>query len=96
MAAVDDKENFSRDTLLALPGMLCRVETQPKGVELTLWGQFAEADKFSGWQAPLSCTTAGYRSILDFTLHRRPRDRRQSQGERLGPRLGSHRRAAFR
>jgi hypothetical protein len=65
----DKEEVFSRDLLLALPGMQAVVQTQPTAVELTLWGHLPQWPGFSGLQSAVLLHDS--RSFdLDFTLHR--------------------------
>lgn len=42
---------YSRDLLLALPGMEARLETAPRAVELTLWGNLPKLSEFSGLES---------------------------------------------
>jgi hypothetical protein len=59
----------SRDLLLALPGMQARLETSPRTVELTLWGNLPELSEFSGLQSAVILHDS--RAFdLDVTLHR--------------------------
>ena len=59
----------SRDLLLALPGMAARLETAPRAVELTLWGNLPDLSDFSGLQSAVILHDS--RAFdLDFTLHR--------------------------
>ncbi len=65
----DKEEVASRDLLLALPGMRAVVETQPRTVELTLWGHLPQWPGYSGLQSAVMLHDS--RSFdLDFTLHR--------------------------
>lgn len=67
--AVEEKDNLhSRDLLLALPGMRATLETQPRAVELTLWGNLPGQSGFSGLQSAVVLHDS--RAFdLDFTLH---------------------------
>jgi hypothetical protein len=57
----------SRDLLLALPGMQARLETSPRAVELTLWGNLPKMSDFAGLQS--AAILHDSRSFdLDFTL----------------------------
>src|SRR5690242_4888534 len=48
--AIEERgELHSRDLLLALPGMIARLETH--GVEITLWGNMPELSSFAGLQS---------------------------------------------
>ncbi|MHB1426365.1 MAG: HEAT repeat domain-containing protein [Gemmataceae bacterium] len=59
----------SRDLLLALPGMKARLETSPRAVELTLWGNPLNQSDFSGLESAVILHDS--RSFdLDFTLRR--------------------------
>ncbi|MGH7174600.1 MAG: hypothetical protein ACRELG_30400, partial [Gemmataceae bacterium] len=62
-------ELHSRDLLLALPGMQARLETSPRAVELTLWGNLPELSDFLGLQSAVILHDS--RAFdLDFTLRR--------------------------
>ena len=62
-------ELHSRDLLLALPGMQARLETSPRAVELTLWGNLPEMSDFHGLQSAVILHDS--RAFdLDFTLCR--------------------------
>jgi hypothetical protein len=68
-AVAEKEEIHSRDLLLALPGMRAVVETQPRAVELTLWGHLPQWPGFSGLQSAVLLHDS--RTFdLDFTLHR--------------------------
>ncbi len=68
-SAESDESLHSRDLLLALPGVSARIETTPRAVELTLWGNLPEMSDFSGLQSAVILHDS--RSFdLDFTLHR--------------------------
>jgi hypothetical protein len=59
----------SRDLLLALPGMQAKLETAPRAVELTLWGNLPKQSEFYGLQSAVILHDS--RSFdLDFTLRR--------------------------
>lgn len=59
----------SRDLLLALPGIRARLETSPRAVELTLWGNLPRLSDFYGLQSAVILHDS--RAFdLDFTLHR--------------------------
>jgi hypothetical protein len=59
----------SRDLLLALPGMRASLATNPRAVELTLWGNLSELSEYSGLQSAVILHDS--RAFdLDFTLHR--------------------------
>lgn len=61
-------ELYSRDLLLALPGMSGRLETSPRAVELTLWGNLPELADYYGLQSGVILHDS--RAFdLDFTLH---------------------------
>ncbi len=67
LGASDDV--FSRDLLLSLPGLRADVETRPKTVGLTLWGNLPGTTGFSGLQSAVLLHDS--RAFdLDFTLHR--------------------------
>jgi hypothetical protein len=58
---------YSRDLLLALPGMQASLETSPRAVELTLWGNLPKWSEFSGLESAVILHDS--RSFdLDFTL----------------------------
>lgn len=62
-----DSEIYSRDLLLALPGMKARLETTPRAVELTLWGNLPKLSEFSGLESAVILHDS--RAFdLDFTL----------------------------
>ncbi|HTU22675.1 MAG TPA: hypothetical protein VMG10_31840 [Gemmataceae bacterium] len=62
-------ELYSRDLLLALPGMQARLETTPRAVELILWGNLPEMSEFHGLQSAVFLHDS--RAFdLDFTLQR--------------------------
>lgn len=62
-------ELSSRDLLLALPGMKAGLETSPRAVELTLWGNLPEMSAFHGLQSAVILHDS--RAFdLDFTLRR--------------------------
>ena len=62
-------ELHSRDVLLALPGMQARLESSPRAVELTLWGNLPELSDFHGLQSAVILHDS--RAFdLDFTLRR--------------------------
>jgi hypothetical protein len=64
-----DAAVYSRDLLLALPGMKARLETAPSGVELTLWGNLPQLSDFSGLESAVILHDS--RAFdADFTLHR--------------------------
>jgi hypothetical protein len=59
----------SRDLLLALPGMKANLETTPRTVELTLWGNLPKLSEFSGLESAVILHDS--RAFdLDFTLRR--------------------------
>jgi hypothetical protein len=59
----------SRDLLTALPGIQARLETSPRAVELTLWGNLPKLSEFSGLESAVILHDS--RSFdLDFTLRR--------------------------
>ncbi len=59
----------SRDLLVALPGMQAKLETSPRAVELTLWGNLPSLSDFYGLQSVVILHDS--RSFdLDFTLRR--------------------------
>jgi hypothetical protein len=59
----------SRDQLLALPGVQASLETAPKSVELTLWGNLPQLSDFSGLESAVVLHDS--RAFdLDFTLCR--------------------------
>jgi hypothetical protein len=59
----------SRDLLLALPGTRAKIETSPRGVELTLWGNLPKLSDFYGLQSAVILHDS--RAFdLDFTLRR--------------------------
>ncbi len=59
----------SRDLLTALPGIQARLETAPRAVELTLWGNLPKLSDFSGLESAVILHDS--RSFdLDFTLRR--------------------------
>lgn len=61
-------ELYSRDLLLALPGMSGRLETSPRAVELTLWGNLPEFSDYYALQSAVILHDS--RAFdLDFTLH---------------------------
>ncbi len=65
----DTEDVSSRDLVLALPGTRAVLETRPKAVELTLWGNLPELTRFSGLQSAVILHDS--RAFdLDFTLHR--------------------------
>ena len=68
--AIGDKEEVhSRDLLLALPGTRAVLETTPKAIELTLWGNLPELSGFSGLESAVILHDS--RAFdLDFTLQR--------------------------
>ncbi len=58
---------YSRDLLLTLPGMEARLETTPRAVELTLWGNLPKLSEFSGLESAVILHDS--RAFdLDFTL----------------------------
>jgi hypothetical protein len=60
---------YSRDMLLALPGMQASLETSPRAVELSLWGNLPKLSDFSGLESAVILHDS--RSYdLDFTLRR--------------------------
>lgn len=60
---------MSRDLLQALPGLSAHLETKPRGVELTLWGNLPEMSAFPGLQSAVILHDS--RAFdLDFTLQR--------------------------
>lgn len=59
----------SRDLLLAPPGIQAKLETAPRAVELTLWGNLPKLSDFNGLQSAVILHDS--RSFdLDFTLRR--------------------------
>jgi hypothetical protein len=59
----------SRDQLLALPGMQASLETAPRAVQLTLWGNLPKLSEFSGLESAVILHDS--RAFdLDFTLRR--------------------------
>jgi hypothetical protein len=59
----------SRDLLMALPGLSAQLETAPRAVRLTLWGNLPDLSEFSGLQSAVILHDS--RSFdLDFTLQR--------------------------
>jgi hypothetical protein len=59
----------SRDLLTALPGIQARLETSPRAVELTLWGNLPKLSEFSGLESAVILHDS--RAFdLDFTLRR--------------------------
>ncbi len=59
----------TRDLLLSLPGMQARLETSPRAVELTLWGNLPKMSDFAGLQSAVILHDS--KSFdLDFTLRR--------------------------
>lgn len=67
--ALEEKDDLhSRDLLLALPGMRAKLATQPRAVELTLWGNLPGQTEFSGLQSAVVLHDS--RAFdLDCTLH---------------------------
>jgi len=64
-----DSDIYSRDLLLALPGMQARLETAPRAVELILWGNLPGLSEFSGWESAVILHDS--RAFdADFTLRR--------------------------
>jgi hypothetical protein len=60
---------YSRDLLQALPGLSARLETRPRAVELTLWGNLPQLSQFFGLQSAVILHDS--RAFdLDFTLQR--------------------------
>lgn len=88
-ALAADANVMSRDLLLALPGMRAGIQTQPKAVELTLWGNLPGQTVFSGLQsAVILHDSRAY--DLDFTLRRgrvRIANRKESGAARVWVRL---------
>lgn len=59
----------TRDLLLALPGIQASLETSPRAVELTLWGNLPKLSEFSGLESAVILHDS--RTFdLDFTLRR--------------------------